>query len=112
MPLRRPRLTCWPMSTASSSIAMPRKRPPSPPPSPPAVTTEPSFKEIPPMHRLYPANPNPRDSWDLLYMVRDLYSHRPGTQDLEPGELQTMIWSLNYTDDLLPKDGIAAAVEV
>ncbi len=64
------------------------------------------------MHRLYPANPNPRDSWDVLPMVRDLYSRRPETQDLEPWELQTLLWSLNYTDDLLPEDEIAAAVEV
>ncbi len=31
--------------------------------------------------------------------------------DLEPWELQTLLWSLNYTDDLLPEDEIAAAVE-
>jgi hypothetical protein len=64
------------------------------------------------MHRLYPVNPNPRDSWNLLPMVRDLYSHRPEPQDLEPWDTQTLLWSLNYTDDLLPKDEIAAAVEV
>ena len=64
------------------------------------------------MHRLYPANPNPRDSWDVLPMVRDLYSRRPETQDLEPWELQTLLWSLNYTDALLLGGEIAAAVEV
>jgi hypothetical protein len=64
------------------------------------------------MHRLYPANPNLRDSWDLLPMIRDLYSHQPETQDLEPWELQTLLWSLNYTDQLLPEHEIAAAVEV
>jgi hypothetical protein len=63
------------------------------------------------MHESYPANPNPRDSWDVLLMVRDLYSRRPETQDLEPWELQTLLWSLNYTDGLLPEDEIAAAVE-
>ena len=64
------------------------------------------------MHRLYPANPNPRDSWDVLPMVRDLYSRRPETQDLEPWELQMLLWSLNYTEHLLPEDEIAAAIEV
>jgi hypothetical protein len=64
------------------------------------------------MHGLYPADPNPHDSWDVRPMVRDLYSRRPEAQDLEPWELQTLLWSLNYTDDLLPEDEIAAAVEV
>jgi len=64
------------------------------------------------MHRLYPANLNPRDSWEVLPMVRDLYSRRPETQDLEPWELQTLLRSLNYTDDLPLEDEIAAAVEV
>jgi hypothetical protein len=64
------------------------------------------------MHRLYPANPNPRDSWDVLPMVRDLYRRQPETQDLEPWELQTLLWSSNYTDELLPEDEIVAAVEV
>ena len=64
------------------------------------------------MPRLYPANPNPRDSWDVLPMVRDLYSRRPETQDLEPWELQALLWSLNYTDALLLGGEIAAAVEV
>jgi hypothetical protein len=63
------------------------------------------------MHRLYLANPNPRDSWDLLPMIRDLYNYRPETQDLEPWELQTLLWFLNYTD-VLPEDEIAVAVEV
>ena len=64
------------------------------------------------MHRLYPANPNPRDSWDLPPIVRDLYSRRPGTQDLEPWELQQIVWSLGYSDELLDEGEIAAAVEV
>ena len=64
------------------------------------------------MHRLYPANPNPRDSWDVLPIVRDLYSRRPGTQDPEPWELQQILWSLGYSDELLDEGEIAAAVEV
>jgi hypothetical protein len=64
------------------------------------------------MPRLYPANPNPHDSWDVLPMVRDLYSRRPETQDLEPWELQQILWSLGYSDELLDEAEIAAAVEV
>ena len=64
------------------------------------------------MHRLYPANPNPRDSRDKLLMIRVLYSRRPETQELEPWEFQMLLWSLNYTDHLLPEDEIAAAIEV
>jgi hypothetical protein len=61
------------------------------------------------MHGLYPPNPNSRDSWDVLPMVRDLYSRQPETQDLETWELQTLLWSLNYTDDFLPEDEIETA---
>ena len=64
------------------------------------------------MHKLYSASLNPRDSWEVLPMIRDLYSHRPETQDLEPWELQMLLWSLNYTEHLLPEDEIAAAIEV
>ena len=46
------------------------------------------------------------------YYGPDLYSCQPETQDLEPWELHTLLWSLNYTDELLPEDEIAAAVEV
>jgi hypothetical protein len=63
------------------------------------------------MHRLYPVNPNPRDSQDVLSMLREVHS-RPERQDLEPWDPQTLLWSLNYTDDLLPEGEIAAAVEV
>ena len=63
------------------------------------------------MHRLYPANLNPRASRDMLSMIRDLYSRRPETQELEPWELQMLLWSFDYTDHLLPEYEIAAAVE-
>ena len=63
------------------------------------------------MDSFYLINPNPRDPDELLSMLCDLYSRRPETQDLAPWELQTLLWSLNYTDDLLPEDEIAAAVE-
>jgi hypothetical protein len=64
------------------------------------------------MHRLFPANLCPRDSWDLLPTIRDLYNRRPETQDLKPWEVTSLLWSLNNTVDLLPEDEIAAAVEV
>ena len=64
------------------------------------------------MHRLYPANLNPRASRDMLSMIRDLYSRRPETQDLEPWELQQILWNLGYSDELLDEGEIAAAVEV
>jgi hypothetical protein len=64
------------------------------------------------MHKLYPVNPNPRDSWAVLPIVRDLYSRRPETRDLEPWELQQILWSLGYSDELLDEGEIAAAVEV
>jgi hypothetical protein len=60
----------------------------------------------------YPTNPNPRDSRDVLPMLRELYSRRPETRDLEPWELQHILWSLGYSDELLDEGEIAAAVEV
>jgi len=45
-------------------------------------------------------------------MIRDLYSRRPETQELEPWELQMLLWSFDYTDHLLPEYEIAAAIEV
>ena len=61
---------------------------------------------------LYPNRPNPHDSRDVLSMVRELYSRRPEARGLEPYELQSLLWSLNYTDELLDEGEIAAAIEV
>jgi hypothetical protein len=44
--------------------------------------------------------------------VRDLYSRLPETYDLEPWELQHVLFSLGYTADLVDEAQIAAAVEV
>jgi hypothetical protein len=49
---------------------------------------------------------------DVLASTRELYSRLPETQFLEPRELTSLLWPSNYTDDLLPEDEIAAAVEV
>lgn len=61
---------------------------------------------------LYPTEHNPRGSHDVLALIRELYSRRPEARDLEPYELQSLLWSLNYTDELLDEGEIAAAIEV
>ncbi|HJQ29280.1 MAG TPA: hypothetical protein VJ827_08055, partial [Rubrobacter sp.] len=47
----------------------------------------------------------------LLAAVRDLYSRLPETYYLDPWELQHLLFSLGYTDDLADEAEIAAAVE-
>jgi hypothetical protein len=64
------------------------------------------------MTPVYDTNPNPHDPPDVLAMLRELYSRRPEARDLEPYELQSLLWSLNYTDELLNEAEIAAAIEV
>jgi hypothetical protein len=64
------------------------------------------------MSQFYPTEPNPRDSRDILPMLRDLYSKYPEYRDREPYELQSLLWSLRYTDELLDEGEIAAASEV
>ena len=64
------------------------------------------------MPPLYGTNPNPRDSQDILPMLRDLYSKHPEARYREPYELQSLLWSLGYTDELLGEAEIAAAIEV
>lgn len=49
---------------------------------------------------------------NLLASVRELYSRRPETRDLDPWELQHVLYSLGYTDGLVPEAEIAAAIEV
>lgn len=52
------------------------------------------------------------NSAQLLPAIRDLYSRLPETYGLEPWELQHVLFSLGYTDDLADDSEIAAAVEV
>jgi hypothetical protein len=59
-----------------------------------------------PPQRILPNGP------DVLALVRELYSRRPETRGLEPYELQSLLWSLNYCEDLIPEAEIAAAAEV
>jgi hypothetical protein len=48
----------------------------------------------------------------LLPAIRDLYSRLPETYYLQPWELQHILFSLGYVEDLVPEAEIAAAVEV
>ena len=52
------------------------------------------------------------NSWQLLPAIRDLYSRQPEYFHHEPWELQHVLFSLGYTDDLEAEGEIAAAVEV
>jgi len=53
-----------------------------------------------------------QDDSNLLAAIRELYSRLPEMRCCEPWELQTILFSLGYTDDLAPEAEIAAAVEV
>lgn len=52
------------------------------------------------------------NSAQLLPAIRDLFSKRPEYWRHEPWELVHVLYSLNYTDDLVHEAEIAAAVEV
>jgi hypothetical protein len=49
---------------------------------------------------------------ELLPLIRDLYSKHPETITLEPWELQHVLWSLGYSDELEDEAEIAAALAV
>jgi hypothetical protein len=72
------------------------------------ITTE-RLKVIPPMSQFYPTEPNSRD---ILPRLRDLFSKHPEYRHHEAWELQHLLWSLGYADELLDEDEIAAAAEV
>lgn len=55
---------------------------------------------------------DPRESPDVLPMLRELYSRQPETRGLEPWELQHVLYSLGYCDALIPEEVIAAAIGV
>jgi hypothetical protein len=52
------------------------------------------------------------NSWQLFPAMRDLYSGHPEYFHHEPWELQHVLYSLNYTNDLASEAEIAGAVEV
>jgi hypothetical protein len=49
-------------------------------------------------------------SAELLPLVRELFSRNPENRYLQPWELQTLLWTLGYTDELEDEGEIAAAV--
>ena len=49
---------------------------------------------------------------NLLASVRELYRRRPETRFREAWELQHLLFSLGYSDGLVPEAEIVAAVEV
>jgi hypothetical protein len=51
-------------------------------------------------------------AWQLLPSIRDLYRRLPETYHLQPWEVQHVLYSLGYSDDLADEAEIAAAVEV
>jgi hypothetical protein len=51
-----------------------------------------------------------QDEPNLLAAVRELYSRLPEMRDREAWELQHVLWSLGYTDDLAPEAEIEAAI--
>ena len=60
----------------------------------------------------YPTNPDCRDSQDVLPLVRGLYSKHPEYRHHDAWELQHVLFSLGYADELLDEGAIAAAIEV
>ena len=48
----------------------------------------------------------------LLPLLRELYSRLPERRYLLPWELQTLLWSLGYTDELENEGEIATAAEI
>ena len=63
------------------------------------------------MYPVYRIEAGPRE-YEALSIVRELYSRLPETRYLEPCELQGILWSLGYSEELIPEVEIAAAVEV
>jgi hypothetical protein len=53
-----------------------------------------------------------QDDPNLLAAIREVYSRLPETYYHEPWELQHLLFSLGYTDDLAEEAEIAAAIEV
>ena len=51
-------------------------------------------------------------AWLLHPLLRELYSRNPEYLRREPWELQWLLFSLRYTEDLEPEAEIAAAAEV
>jgi hypothetical protein len=48
-------------------------------------------------------------SWDLLPMIREVYSRQPETRHLLAWELRIILWCLGYTDELESEAEIASS---
>jgi hypothetical protein len=48
----------------------------------------------------------------MLAVVREVYSRCPETRSLEPWEMQHVLFSLGYTNDLADEAEIDAAIKV
>ena len=59
-----------------------------------------------------PVYPIEDDSREILPMLRELFSRQPEARYLEAWELQSLLFSLRYTDGLLNENDIASALEV
>ena len=52
------------------------------------------------------------NSWALLPLIRELFSRLPEYRDHAAWELQHVLFSLGYVDDLADENEIEAAVQV
>ena len=52
------------------------------------------------------------NAWELLPLIRELFSRHPEYRYHAAWELQWLLFALGYTDDLADEAEIAAAVEV
>ena len=59
-----------------------------------------------------PVYPNEDGSREILRMLRELFSRRPEARCLEPWELQSLLFSLRYANELLNEGDLGAALEV
>lgn len=64
------------------------------------------------MDTVYSIKADSHDSHEVLPLLRELLSRRPEARYLEPWELQALLWSPHYTNELLDEGAIAAALEV
>jgi len=59
-----------------------------------------------------PDYPIDADSHEILPMLRELFSRRPEARYMEAWELQSLLFLLRYTSELVNEAEIAAAIEV
>ena len=52
------------------------------------------------------------NAWELLPLIRELFSRHPEYRYHAAWELQWLLYALNYTDELEDEAEIAAAVDV